>query len=381
MPLDANTLLSGPRGRRFCLEFVLPDKGRHSSEGRALWYLLFYATYRLDSKRAGAGAIFGPGADKPLPDPSIAELAAALDNMPLITVDDTNIVIGLAAAVNSARYWQEPDGTDELLRAPGLRGALERIAAHIVHSPLTSWWSSAMNSTQWSVQFTDSDLNVPSRLPASEALRLWEAQEIENERTARWQRPVDPTASWSGEWWSRPAWSLTTSTRAREGVGPVGLWLIEDSPGCKRADSYQVGHHSAARVYEISGADSWAELCREYPLRVTATRRHDWYSTTGRDGRWVLPNWYRVSRDFDAVHLSVTAYLTSAGTEIQVDERNASVIAGWNPDETYWLTDVTQDPATRASWTLDYQSERWHSDESRPASDEGPAARHPDNLL
>jgi hypothetical protein len=252
-----------------------------------------------------------------------------------------------------------------VLLAPGLESALERIAAHIAASPSMSWWSGPVESEQWSVQFTDSDFEIPSRPPADEALHLWQEQEIENERTAIRERPVDLTANVSGEWWSKPPWALITSTRALQGLGPVGLWLVEDGFGWKQADTHRVDYDGTPRVWEITGAESWAELCRSYSLDVTATRRHDWFRTTGRNGRWVIPDWKQVSREFDAVHLSVSAYLSSAGRSIHVDGNAASVTAGWNPDENYWLTDVSSEHSTRTSWTFDHETDRWHMNEAR----------------
>lgn len=143
-----------------------------------------------------------------------------------------------------------------------------------------------MEPEQWSVQFTDADFGVLSRPPANEALRLWQERGIENELTATRERPVHPAANWSGEWWSNPTSALTTSTRALQGLGPVGLWLIEDGFGWTQADSQRVNYEGVSRIYEISGVDSWAELCREYPLGVTSTRRHDWYRSTGR--KWPM---------------------------------------------------------------------------------------------
>ena len=112
---------------------------------------------------------------------------------------------------------------------------------------------------------------------------------------------------------------------------------------------------AGARVYEIDGADAWAALCRAYPLEVTEQKRHDWYRTTGRDGRWLLPDWAAVAVDHDAVHLTAAAYLTTAGTAVPVpvDDGVASVIAGWNPDETYWLSDDARPEADGAVWVLD----------------------------
>jgi hypothetical protein len=302
---------------------VLSGEGQDTDEGAKLWQLLFYATHRLESARGQAGTLFGPGVDEPLPNPSVADIASALDKMPMIVVNETNSLEALAAAVDSARYWQEPNGTDELLAAPGILSALERIAAHAVASPSISWWSGPVAPDQWSVEFTDSGQDVAARLPAEKTLLL------------------------------------TKSTRTLRDLGPMGLSLIEDRFGWKKADTERLHDQDPTRICEITDTDVWAELCRTYPLDVTATRRHDWYRVTGRSGRWVIPDWSRVFRDFDAVHLSTFAYLSSAGIVIQVDGGAASMIAGWNPDEIYCLTDVSSDPTTRTSWTLDNETGHW----------------------
>ena len=54
----------------------------------------------------------------------------------------------------------------------------------------------------------------------------------------------------------------------------------------------------------------------------------------------MLPDWVQVADHYDAVHLQVGAYLAVAGVAIPVNHRtgSASVIAGWNPDETYWFS-------------------------------------------
>ena len=96
MPPAVNDLLAGPRGRRFCLEFALSHQDQVTPEGATLWELLFYAAHRLEIKRGQAGTLLGSGVDKPLPDPSIADIPAALDNAPLDAVDDTNSFTALA---------------------------------------------------------------------------------------------------------------------------------------------------------------------------------------------------------------------------------------------------------------------------------------------
>lgn len=102
---------------------------------------------------------------------------------------------------------------------------------------------------------------------------------------------------------------------------------------------------------EIDGAQAWAELCRHHSVDVTAERRHDWSRVTGRAGPWVVPDWATIARDYHGVHLTAAAYLGVAGTPIRVDGRSASLVAGWNPDQTYWLSDVPV-PAPGQVWAL-----------------------------
>ena len=82
-------------------------------------------------------------------------------------------------------------------------------------------------------------------------------------------------------------------------------------------------------MFEVDGPQAWAQLCRRFSLEVTAQKRHEWYRTTGRAGRWVIPDWLRVGEVYDGVHLTAAGYLSAATTEIPVDDDCASVIAGW----------------------------------------------------
>jgi hypothetical protein len=104
----------------------------------------------------------------------------------------------------------------------------------------------------------------------------------------------------------------------------------------------------------------WAQLCRRHPLPVTAARRHDWYRATGRgDVTWVQPDWAAVADEVDAVHLTVAGYLTTAGRAIHVGQATASVLAGWDPDATYWLTDGPTAAGPPRGWSLDRAAGMW----------------------
>jgi hypothetical protein len=74
--------------------------------------------------------------------------------------------------------------------------------------------------------------------------------------------------------------------------------------------------------------------------------------TTGRIGTWHIPDWRALADDWDAVHVSAAGYLTTATRALPVaDDAPATVLAGCNPDQTWWLTDVLATTTPHpASW-------------------------------
>lgn len=105
-----------------------------------------------------------------------------------------------------------------------------------------------------------------------------------------------------------------------------------------------------ARVLELDGPDDWVGLVREHPLDVTASTRHDWWRVTGLDVAWAIPDWAAVAEEWDAVHLTVTGYLTTATRAHHVGDEVHTVLGGWGPDETCWLADVLQADGPVSVW-------------------------------
>ncbi|MBH0007882.1 hypothetical protein [Salinibacterium sp. SWN1162] len=362
MTMDAHAVLAGPRGRRLCLAIVRQAPREEFPEIAVFDWLLHWAAHQREKARGQGGAIFGWGLPDPLPDPTVEEIVEALEAIPLSSLpalSSADLLEALADSVDSARCWHEPDGTDELLADARLRPALERIAEQVVAWPATAWWSEPLAAEQWAVQFRDAYLQRSAPTEPALVFEQWSTAAIEEEQSYRQLFSDDPTAETSGTWWSRPPGALAMSTSARGESGPVGVWLIEDRMDEEPADVRRVGWAHAARIFEIVDAESWAQLCRSYPFDVSESRRHVWYLTTGRVGKWMTPDWSLVARDFDAVHLSVAAYLSAAGTAIPVNSDTASVIAGWNPDATYWLTDVEDGERAESSWVRDEETRRW----------------------
>ncbi|QBJ98826.1 hypothetical protein ERC79_19120 [Rhodococcus sp. ABRD24] len=311
------------------------------------------ASYHLESGREGAPVLYGPGAEEAQRTVLTAvDVAQRLSQVPLPEVTAVSLRSALADAVDAARYWQDPDGEDILVGADPVRRELRRVADHIARSPHARWWMTTSAATdQWSVGFSEDGADSADST-AAELLRDYRDRTVEEEVRAERDRPADPSASWSGWWWSTPP--TRCSTRLLFDGTPAGLWFVEDSMGWERAITRRVSIPSSARVYEVDGAHAWAELCRQFPMEVTAQKRHDWYRTTGRSGRWVIPDWSRLSERYEGVHLSVAGYLAAAGTAIEVDAETASVIAGWAPDETYWLTDTVHlDSNDSRTWVCD----------------------------
>lgn len=249
----------------------------------------------------------------------------------------------LADATTNARYWQEPDETDLLLEADDFRAALAPVARALTGSPAAAWWPTGVDrGTQHVVRWVT---GRPAGPPASTLATVRVVREaIEDDERRAYDRPQDPAAPFIGHWWSAPIHhpeELISSTRAIDGVDIVGLMLVEDGPDWEEADVRALTVDDGCRVYEVDGPEAWTALVAAYPLEVTRSRRHDWWRATGRAGPWHLPDWERVAADYDGVHLTVRGYLTTAGRALELDG-TATVLAGWDPDRTFWLTDAVR---------------------------------------
>lgn len=376
--MSPELLTIGPRGRRLCLDFAraLDDEVAESAQRRAI-VLDNGSTLHSFVSVAVAGEpqpteeqideMLAAEAARPVP--TVAEVAGLLErvSLPEVGPDQRVIADALADSVATAMYWQPPEGGDVLAGRRELDDGLARIAAWLApHVP--DWWTAPMASDQWAHGWWGHD---PRETVQSVA--TWRAKAVaEENRSATQQRvnrveypregwsptpglqPADVDAPISGTWWSFP--DGLESTRAIVGV-PLGLDLTEDAGDTADVRVSAVDVPAGARVLEIDEPQMWVELCREHPLEVTGSRRHDWYRVTGRDGRWVIPDWAAVAESCDAVHLTTAAYLAGATRALAVDEHSATMIAGRGPDVTQWLKPVQAGPP--GTWGYDQDSGTW----------------------
>lgn len=160
--------------------------------------------------------------------------------------------------------------------------------------------------------------------------------------------PADPRTNMSAHWWSIPPHEFELDEQC-----PVGLALVEDRSDWERADCADIVVPDGLDVLEIWGPEDWAALCRRYPLPVTASKKHDWFRTTGRyDVEWVMPDWQAVAEANDVVHLPVVGWLRTAGIAVPGADGVASVLAGWDPDAAFWLTSCPAHVGQPVEWVF-----------------------------
>ncbi len=283
---------------------------------------------------------------------------------------ELTLLAALMWPVDAAMYWQEPDDEDRALAAQEVRELLLPLAQAVTTAPGARWWPSPIaRDGQQYVQWLDERGSPPVLSGAGAALAAWRTETLDDERSAR-KRPKDPAAPWSGHWWSAPVPSrLASTTRSIDGLGAVGLALVEDRFGGNQARCWPVEPRPGARILELSSPAQWTDLVGRYPVDVSKSRRHDWWRATGRAGRWLIPDFAAVAGDYDAIHLSVTGYLTTAGRALAVDDAH-TVLAGWNPDQAFWLTDVLTRSGPATTWMrLDEEPLGWRP--GSPGSVEG----------
>lgn len=359
----AHMLMRGPRGRRMLMQFALASQRAAPERADSFGAAVFYAAHQLDPGAGTSRVLFGSGTGfGEIPTVTPQEVASRLGRVELVPVTRSLLVQCIADSVDSARYWQEPDGEDILMAKPELQPALARIAQHIASSPEAAWWLTPVDLTgQWAIVWDGAAATAISADPLA-VLREHRDRTIKAERVAAAERPADPRANFSGEWWSTPPRSMVSTTRHIPDVGPAGLVWVEDGLGWERAQSKRVAIAPGRTVFEIDTAEAWAELCRQFPLDQTAAKRHDWYRATGRVGRWVTPNWVHVAERYAGVHLQVAAYLAAAGTAIAIDDTTSSVIAGWDPDQTYWFSPDLAYKPDAVAWHLTAPDNQWRAD-------------------
>jgi hypothetical protein len=317
----------------------------------------------------------------PDPDEMLRVLDSSLPAVNLAALDDPEneelLLECVADSVGAARYYQDPDALDLALADPRIQAALAPVATRIAAA--AKWWSDPVDPLKqvYVDKREDGSIRPPVFSGARVVLEAWRNKTTGPGRRHRGQ--------WvGGPWWSTPVSFFTVedakrygeplpwvagTTRSRPGLGAVELLLEEDSFGAPAALCWPVRVRMPVRAFEIDNPDDWMELVERYGVDVTGKRIAHWSLATGLDRRWVIPDWLAVAEDYEVVHLTVNGYLTTSGRALAVDTGSSTFLAGWNPDMSYWLSDVLEAAGSPTLWVSEehHPERRWRlADESAP---------------
>ncbi|GHD04793.1 hypothetical protein [Zhihengliuella salsuginis] len=343
--MEAEELLTGPRGRRFVVEAVYRARVRaEPAMGRAAppW------------PYAGASAA--------------ADFLRSVDPASLRGLSERDVMASIVESVYSAMYWQPPHAEDVTVADPQVVEALRPAAGILIDHPVLAALDRPLLAEPGRLAHPAAHIDwvdhvypgrrVPPHLSRTDEqgrdkLERWRRRTDDDVRRARSDRPGDVTALHGGEWWVPPTMVGLLATTPLPGADalepgadlgmPLLLQGIEDSFDLKAGTVrfFDLEPGVAPRVYEVDSTTAWARLVAAFPLDVTPARRHEYYQVTGLDVAWFMPDWQRVAEEYDAVHVTVGGYLTTATRAIRLDPALApdahTMLAGWNPDQAYWL--------------------------------------------
>lgn len=283
----------------------------------------------------------------------------------------------LSHTTSSAQYWDVPDHDDLVLADPDVTSLLRPVADEILASPLTQWWGDPVDlDKQHTVQHLQPDSQQTHarepRLTQSTNLDAWFKHVTQREAGAGRYREEHPNAHIGGDWWSIPTPSnALLTTRSITGLGALELVLKEDPIHSDIARVWAVQIRDTPRIYEITTPADWVRLVASFPLEVTHTKRDLWGDSTGIQRRWFIPNWAEVANKYDGVHLSLIGYLSTAGIGLTLpfDSSCATVLAGWDPDGTWWLN--------REAVRIDDQSSLWRQLDAQQWSPDPGSGEYP----
>lgn len=350
--IRAGDLVAGPRGRELC--------GRLA--GMPVWDMR-----HQDASSSTASLVFVAGEPATADPGAVAELPSRVDDdegAPQLNRDDPLAGVPiLADVVEDVNYWGGFPAADPL-EDPAVLAEIRATADMVAAARGCQWWwshldRSAQRHVQWTARDDPDDVYLPPPRPghAARMLRDGDRWAAEHEQSLHKYRRMPAGSGPGGPWWSCPFPGGFPTTRRLGSLGAVLLAGQEDGFGDTEAVLWSLAVADTARIYELDGPAAWQHLVTTYPRTATATYRHTW-AWTGWDGEWRVPHWAAVARDWDGVHLTVAGYLTTAGRALPIATAR-TLLAGWNPDETYWLAEVV---------TPSGEPQNWRKDERNPLS-------------
>jgi uncharacterized protein (DUF433 family)/predicted nuclease of predicted toxin-antitoxin system len=262
-------------------------------------------------------------------------------------------LLGFLARTTSSFGHLGRDEAEWGLTAPA-REELRPIAEALMAAPSTQrWWEDVRRHDQRALWWDTTDR--PSGVAVEESVReeMAEAAAQNEAGLERGRRPLDDTRRVGAYRWSMPFALCTTGSFGDVPSIALGDFTSMFLPhGEHSADVLSMQISPDARVLEVRSSLQWAELVRRFPRDVTGTHDGEWRRWGGVSGPWLLPAWDKVMEEWDGVHVTIGGYLASSGIALAVDGAY-TMLAGWIPDGTVWLRDVTVSERLLGRWTGD----------------------------
>lgn len=234
---------------------------------------------------------------------------------------------------------------------------LRPVADALVSSPAARrWWEPVERVDQRFLEWDGWPRLTGSAVERAvrETMRAARAENAQGvSRTRRRGTPV------RDRWWSVPEFAVQSlTTGGFNDVSAIALARFADAfiPLHETgATVWSVQIAPQARVGEITGPADWQALVHAYPLDVTGTHDGEWRSRSGLPGPWRLPDWEQVMEHYDGVHLTIGGYVACTGLALPA-AGGYTMLAGWIPDATIWLRDISIGNRRLGRWHGDPQS-------------------------
>jgi hypothetical protein len=234
------------------------------------------------------------------------------------------------------------------------------VAERLLSCPAAAnWWRPLVADDQRILAFDGWDTFLGHDLGAAISAATGRHKEQNAERASF--QPEEETRSrdeangvrYGAYWWSTPkAQVRVESVGPFDGIPSIELLDFVDSGSLSGlATVISFASDPAASVYEVTQPGDWVALVERYPMDATGTHDGEWRYWGGVRGPWLLPDWEKVAGDYAGIHVTIGAYVCSSGRALAVSP-GYTMLAGWVPDGTVWLSDTSIRPVQLGKWNF-----------------------------
>jgi hypothetical protein len=267
----------------------------------------------------------------------------------LLDLDELGLLAALAGELPGLAASAEGDETMLALLASAQQ-ELRPVADALVSAPAARrWWEPATRVDQRFLEWDGWPRLAGSAVEQAVRDSMAAARAENAQALRRAPRRGNPIRNC---WWSMPEFAVQSLTTGGFGdVSAIALARFVDAFTPLEetgATVWSVQIAPQARVMEIGGPEDWQTLVRTYPQDVTGTHGGEWRACSDVAGPWRLPDWEQVMEHYDGVHVTIGGYL-GGGLALPAAD-GYTMLAGWRPDATIWLRDLTTGNRRLGRW-------------------------------